>query len=195
MDYLKDAAKVLWCVVQCFCFLSEVIFRLYSLSQKEKCFHYLHMKNAKCAFDKFDDQIEKVDLRTKSILRVVSGFWQILKGKFSYLSILITERNSSIELQLYWPEVSWGLLLTHQNIAEDKQAWSKCKTRTQFSVLKRNNRNSKPSLWLQDEKNSVRLFRVDPVCIIITFSVRQSRHILEEGVKDCALVRIFHLIL
>ena len=119
MDYLKDAAKVLWCVVQCFCFLSEVIFRLYSLSQKEKCFHYLHMKNAKCAFDKFDDQIEKVDLRTKSILRVVSGFWQILKGKFSYLSILITERNSSIELQLYLPKVSYGLPHTHQNNSED----------------------------------------------------------------------------
>ena len=34
------------------------------------------------------------------------------------ISILyLAEWNSSIELQLYWPEVSWGLLLTHQNIS------------------------------------------------------------------------------
>ena len=52
---------------------------------------------------------------------------------------------------------------------------------------------SKPSLWRQELKNSVRLFRLEPVCMIITFSVRQRRHILEEGVKGCALVRIFHL--
>ena len=58
--------------------------------------------------------------------------------KEKYLVLYIADWNSSIDLQLYWPKVSWGLLLTHQNIAEDKQAWSKCKTRTHFSVLKWN---------------------------------------------------------
>ena len=64
---------------------------------------------------------------------------------------------------------------------------------TKMKYCKDDDHKSKPSLCLQEEKNSVRLFRVDPVCIIITFSVRQSRHILEEGVKGCDLVRIFHL--
>ena len=43
-----------------------------------------------------------------------------------------------------------------------------------MKYCKDDDHKSKPSLCLQEEKNSVRLFRVDPVCIIITFSVRQS---------------------
>ena len=37
--------------------------------------------------------------------------------------------------------------------------------------------------------------RVEPVCIIFTFSIKQSRHILEEGVKALALAMVVHLML
>ena len=51
---------------------------------------------------------------------------------------------------------------------------------TKMKYCKDDDHKSKPSLCLQEEKNSVRLFRVDPVCIIITFSVRQRIYIYLE---------------
>ena len=48
-------------------------------------------------------------------------------------------------------------------------------------------------MWRQDEKNSVRLLRVAPVCMIFTFSIRHSLHFLEEAVKALAVAMIFHL--
>ena len=53
----------------------------------------------------------------------------------------------------------------------------------------------RPSLCLQEEKNSVRLLGVEPLSIIFTFSIKQSRHILEEGVKALALAMVVHLML
>ena len=52
----------------------------------------------------------------------------MIEGKHMIIHIWnMAEWNSSIELQLYWPKVSWRLLLTHQYIAEEQQEWSSAK--------------------------------------------------------------------
>ena len=100
----------------------------------------------------------------------------------------VAEENSSIGLQLNLPKVLYGLPHTHQNIADNNRIGHNAKSVQSFQYQNEifatmRGHRSKPSLWRQELKNSVLLFRLEPVCIIITFSVSQSRHILEEGVK------------
>ena len=118
-----------------------------------------------------------------------------------HIYIYRREFSRQLVLSIYYQRFRKGFDSSLIRYMQKIQALWNCKKLITFSVPKTkllvvlDYDKRRPSLCLQEEKNSVRLLRVEPVCIIFTFTIKQGRHILEEGVKALALAMVVHWML